>query len=160
MLEEKPNNNSTKTRNAKQKPLCNHTDDALNDAYLLSDLRKPTQINTSKDQNDQTLKKSKIKNLSPILFVKIQYSTCKKNRQAKSKLVKALVDSGASESILTLSAAKGSPISGKTETKNWSAAAGILKTSAKTKRLEFSLPELQAARKIQKSFHVVDIKQP
>jgi hypothetical protein len=48
-------------------------------------------------------------------------------------------------------------MSGETETKNWSAAAGILKTSAKTKRLEFSLPELQAARKIQKSFHVADI---
>jgi hypothetical protein len=114
-------------------------------------------MNTSKDQDGQTLKKSKIKNLSPILFVKIQYSTGKKNRQTKSKLVKALVDSGTSESILTLSAAKGLPISGKTETKNWSTAAGILKTSAKTKRLEFSLPELQAARKIQKSFHVVDI---
>jgi hypothetical protein len=148
VLEEKPNNNSAKTRNAKQKPLCNHTDDALNDAYLLSDLRKPTQIKTSKDQDGQTPKKSKIKNLSPILFVKKQCSTGKKNRQTKSKLVKALVDSGASESILTLSAAKGSPTSGKTEIKNWSAAAGILKTSAKTKRLEFSLPELQAARKI------------
>jgi hypothetical protein len=32
------------------------------------------------------------------------------------------------------------------------------KTSAKTKRLEFSLPELQLARKIEKSFHVVDMK--
>jgi hypothetical protein len=140
MLEEKPKNNSTKTRNAKQTPLYNHIDDALNDAYLLSDLRKPTQIKTSKDENGQTLKKSKIKNLSPILFVKIQYSTGKKNRQTKSKLVQALVDSGASESILTLSAAKSLPISGTTETKNWSTAAGILKTSAKTKRLEFSLP--------------------
>jgi hypothetical protein len=33
----------------------------------------------------------------------------------------------------------------------------MLNTSVKTKRLEFSLTELQANRKIQKSFHVVDI---
>jgi hypothetical protein len=33
----------------------------------------------------------------------------------------------------------------------------MLNTSVKTKRLEFSLTELQANRKIEKSFHVVDI---
>jgi hypothetical protein len=43
------------------------------------------------------------------------------------------------------------------ETKNWSTAAGMLHTNAKTKRLEFSLPELQASRTINKSFHIVDI---
>ena len=33
----------------------------------------------------------------------------------------------------------------------------MLNTSVKTKRLEFSLTELQANRKIQKSFRIVDI---
>ena len=137
--------------------LYSHIDDAINDAYLLSDLRKPSQITTQTDEDGQTQKKSRYKKLSPILFVKIQHSTGKKNRQSKNKLVKALVDTGASESIISLKAAKGLPLSNRTETKNWSTAAGLLKTSSKTKRLEFSLTELQASRKIEKSFHVVDI---
>jgi hypothetical protein len=57
----------------------------------------------------------------------------------KSKLVKSLVDTGASESIISLKAAKGLPLSSKTETKKWSTAAGLLNTSVKTKRLEFSV---------------------
>ena len=141
----------------KNSPVYNHIDDAINDAYLLSDLRKPSQIITKTDEDGQTQKKSKYKNLSPILFVKIQHSTGKKNRQTKHKLVKALIDTGASETIISAKAAKGLPLSNKTETKKWSTAAGMLNTSVKTKRLEFSLTELQANRKIQKSFHVVDI---
>jgi hypothetical protein len=50
------------------------------------------------------------------------------------------------------------PLNKKTETKKWSTTAGVSNTSAETKRLQFSLPELQSARKMQKSFHVPDIK--
>jgi predicted aspartyl protease len=149
--------NSKTNKKCDTKPHYKHIDEAINDAYLLSDLRKPTQIYTKTDEDGQTLKKSKHKKLSPILFVKIQHSTGKKNRQTKNKLVKALVDTGASESILTLQAAKGLPLSSKTEPKQWSTAAGVLNTNAKTKRLEFSLAELHANRKIEKSFHVVDM---
>jgi hypothetical protein len=89
----------------------------MNDACLLSDLRKPAQINRKTDGDGQTQKKSKTKNMSPILFVKVQHSTGKKNRQTKNKLVKALVDTGASKSMMTLQAAKGLPLSDKMETK-------------------------------------------
>jgi hypothetical protein len=110
------------------------------------------------DEGGQTQKKSKHKKLSPILFVKTECTTGKKNRKTKTKIVKALVDTGASVSIVTFESGKGSPLNKKTETKKWSTAAGILNTSAKTKRLQFSLPELQSARKVEKSFHVLDIE--
>ena len=60
--------------------------DAINDAYLLSDLRKPSQIITKTDEDDQAQNKSNYKKLSPILFIRIQQSTGKKNRQTKNKL--------------------------------------------------------------------------
>jgi transposase InsO family protein len=152
---------NNKTKNKKTKKCENtrydHIDDAINESYLLSDLRKPNQIKTKTDKDGLTLKKSKQKKLSPILFVKMQFSNGKKNRQTKSKFVKALVDSGASQSIINSKAAKGLPLSDKTETKEWSTAAGMLHTSAKTKRVEFSLPELHTNRTIKKSFHVLDI---
>ena len=134
-----------------------HRDEAINDAHLLSDLRKPTEINRKTDIDGKTLKKSKLKKLSPILFVRITYVTGKKNRQTKTKMVKALVDTGATESIINLKAAKHLPLSNRTETKKWSTAADVLNTNAKTKRLEFSLPELHTNRTIKKSFHVVNI---
>jgi hypothetical protein len=138
-------------------PHYNHIDEAIDDALLLSDLRKPAQTNTKTDEEGQTLKKSKLNSSSPILFVKIEHKTGKKNRQTNYKIVKSLVDSGASESIMTLKAAKGLPTSSKTETKKWSTAAGMLNTTAKTKRLEFRLLELNNNRNVEKSFHVVDI---
>jgi transposase InsO family protein len=154
----KQNKHNSKDKKCENKPHYKHIDDAINDAYLLSDLRKPAQMITKTDEDGQTQKKSKYKKLSPILFVKIEYTTGKKNRKTKTKIVKALVDTGASASIVTFKSAKGLPLNKKTETKKWSTAAGVLNTSAKTKRLQFSLPELQSARKIEKSFHVLDIE--
>jgi hypothetical protein len=115
-------------------PHYKHIDEAINDALLLmSDLRKPAQTNTKTDKDGQTLKKSKLKNLSPILFIKMQCKTGKKNGQSKHKIVNSLVNSGASESIIALKAAKGLPPRSKTETKKWSSAAGMLNTTAKSK---------------------------
>jgi hypothetical protein len=128
----KQKKNTSKTRNVKNSPVYSRIDDAINDAYLLSDLRKPSQIITKTDEDGQAQKKSRYKKLSPILFVKIQHSAGKKNKQTKNTLVKALVDTGASESIISLKAAKGLPLSSKTETKKWSTAAGLLMTSFKT----------------------------
>jgi hypothetical protein len=159
LLEKKKGNeHNSKDKKCENKPHYEHTDDAINDAYLLSDLRKPAQMITKTDEEGQTQKKTKYKKLSPILFVKIEYTTGKKNRKTKTKIVKALVDTGASASIVTFKSAKGLPRNKKTETKKWSTAAGVLNTSAKTKRLQFSLPELQSARKKEKSFHVLDIE--
>jgi hypothetical protein len=72
----------------------------------------------------------------------MQHAAGKKDRQKKIKLIKTLVNTGASESVMTLEKGKGLPLSSNAETKKWSTTAGVLKTSAKTKRLEFSLPEL------------------
>jgi hypothetical protein len=141
-----------------KKPHCKHTDDAINDACSLSDLRKPAQMITKTDEEDQTQKKSKCKKLSPIVLVKIECATGKKNRKTKAKIVKAPADAGASALIATFKSAKGSPLNKKTETKKWSTATGVLNTSAKTKLLQFNLLELQSARKIEKSFHVADIE--
>jgi hypothetical protein len=154
----KQNKHNGKDKKCENKPHCKHTDDAINDACLLSDLRKPAQMITKTDEDGQTQKKSKCKKLSPILFVKIECTTGKKNRKTKTKIGKALVDTGASASIVTFKSAKGLPLNKKTETKKWSTAAGVLNTSAKTKRLQFSLPELQSARKTEKSFNVPDIE--
>jgi hypothetical protein len=133
-------------------------DDTINDACLLSDRRKPAQMITKTDKDGQTQKKSKCKKLSPILFVKIEHMTGEKIRKTKTKIVKALVDTRASALIVTFKSAKGSPPNKKTETKKQSNAVRVLNTSAKTKQLQFSLPELQSARKIEKSFHVLDIE--
>ena len=134
-----------------------HLDDVINDALLLSDLRKPSNKQTKTDEHGQTIKKVKHRHLSPILFVSLQRLTGKKRNRFKTKLVKALVDTGASESIITTKAAKGLPLDNKKVTKTWSTAAGMLNTNAKTKKLQFSLPELQSNRQVLKSFHVVDI---
>ena len=97
-------NTTSKMRNVKNSPVHSHIDHAINDAYLLSDLRKISQIITKTNKGGQTQKKSKYYKLSPILFLRIQHSTGKKNRQTKNKLVKALVNTGASESIISLQA--------------------------------------------------------
>jgi transposase InsO family protein len=157
LLEKKKQNKHYSTNKKCENKDYNSIDEVINEAYLLSDLRKPNQIITKTDIDGQAQKKSKVKNLSPILFVGLQRSTGKKNRKTKTKFIKALVDTGASESIISLKAARGLPLSNKTETKKWSTAAGILQTSAKTKRIEFSLPELQSNRTIEKSFHVVGL---
>jgi hypothetical protein len=51
-------------------PHYEHMDEATDDASFLSDLREPAQTNTETDEEGQTLKKSKLNSLSPILFVK------------------------------------------------------------------------------------------
>ncbi len=64
-----------------------HLDDVINDACLLSNLRKPTDTQTKKDDQGRTLKKSKQKHLSPILFVKFKYLQGKKKNREKTKLI-------------------------------------------------------------------------
>ena len=74
-------------------------DKALHDAHLLNTLQKPSKM------VKQTKSKKKLKHVyfSPIIFVKMVIPEGKKDRKSKTRLVKALVDSGASESILAKS---------------------------------------------------------
>ena len=49
-------------------------------------------------------------NSSPIIFVKLVIPAGKKDRQSKTQLVKSLVDSGASDSILAKAKAEKLPV--------------------------------------------------
>jgi hypothetical protein len=46
-----------------------HSDGVIKEACLLSDLRKPPNTQTKQDDHGSTMKKSKQKHLSPILFI-------------------------------------------------------------------------------------------
>ena len=101
-------------------------------------------------------KKLKHKHFSPIIFVKLVIPAGKKGRQSKTCLVKALVDSGASESILSKAKAHKLPLKNTKNEQQWSTAAGILTTNTKT-ATSFSFPELHANKLINQYIHVVDL---
>ena len=71
-------------------------------------------------------KKLKHKHLSPIIFVKLVIPSGNRGRQSKTRLVKALVDSGASESILAKAKAEKLPVKKTKNERQWSTSAGIL----------------------------------
>ena len=95
------------TSNIKENKLSsNNLDTALHDAHLLNTIRKPSiMVKTTKSK-----KKLKHKHFSPIIFAKLVIPAGKKGRQSKTCLVKALVYSGASESILAKSKADNLPV--------------------------------------------------
>ena len=97
-----------------------------------------------------------MKHFSPILFVKLQIPHGKKGRSTKTRMVKALIDSGASETIIELRAAKNLALKTKSTNQKWQTAAGTLNTTKKTNKTKFSFPELHANKQIQKSMHVVE----
>jgi hypothetical protein len=88
--------------------------------------------------------------------VKLRVPHGKKGRATKTRKVKALLDSGASESITELKAAKNLPLKTKASSQKWQTAAGNLQTTKKTNRTSFSFPELHANKQIEKSLHVVE----
>ena len=92
--------------------------------------------------------------LSPIIFFKLVILAGKKDRQSKTRLVKALVDSGASESILTKYKAGKMTVKKNNQERQWSTAAGVLTTNIKTAK-KISFPELHATKLINQSLHVV-----
>ena len=77
----------------------------------------------------------------------------KKGRQSKTRLVKALVDSGASESILAKSKADKLPVKKTKKEQQWSTSAGILITNTKI-ATSFRFPELHANKLINQSLHL------
>ena len=76
-------------------------------------------------------KKLKHKHFSPIIFVKLVIPAGKKGRQSKTCLVKALVDSGDSESIIAKSKTDNLPVKKTKKERQWSIAAGVLTTNTK-----------------------------
>ena len=78
----------------------------MHDAHLLKTLWNPSKM------VNQTKSKKKLKHIhfSPIIFVKLIIPAGKKDRQSKTRLVKALVDSGASESIIAKAKVEKLPI--------------------------------------------------
>ena len=60
-------------------------------------------------KNTKAKKKLKHKHFSPIIFVKLVIPAGMKGRHSKTRLVKALVDSGASEFILAKAKAEKLP---------------------------------------------------
>ena len=88
--------NNSKSNIKEHKLSSNNLDKALHYAHLLNTLRKPYKM------VKQTKSKKKLKHVhfSPITFVKLVIAAGKMDRQSKTWLDKALVESGASESIL------------------------------------------------------------
>ena len=89
---------NSKSKVKEHKLISNSLDNALHVTYLLKYLRKPT---NRKDEKIKSHEKLKYVHLSPIVFVKLVIPADNKDRQSKTRLVKALVDSGASDSIFT-----------------------------------------------------------
>ena len=101
-------------------------------------------------------KKLKHKHFIPIIFVKLVIPTGKKGRQSKTRLVKALVHSGSSVSILAKAKADKLQVKKTKKERQWSTYAGVLTTNTKT-ATSFSFPELHANKLINKSLHVVNL---
>ena len=104
------------TSNIKEHKLSsNNLDTALHDAHLLKTLRKP-----SKMVNQTKAKKIlKHKHFSPITFVKLFIPAGKKGRQSKTRLVKSLVNSGASESIAAKAKVDKLPVKNTKKERQW-----------------------------------------
>ena len=92
----------------------------------------------------------------PIIFVKMVVPAGKKDRQSRTRLVKALVDSGSSGSILTKAKSDKLPVKNTKHEQQWSTAAGVLARNTKT-ATSFSFPELHAKKLINKSLHLVEL---
>ena len=76
-------------------------------------------------------KKLKYKHFSTIIFVKLVIPAGKKGRKSKTRLVKTLVNSGASESILAKAKAYKLPVKKTKKERQWSTDPGVLTTNTK-----------------------------
>ena len=84
--------NNSKSKIKEHKLSSKILDKVLHDAHLLNTLRKTSKMVKQTKSN----KKLKHVHFSPIIFVKLVIPAGKKDRQSKTRVVKALVDSGAS----------------------------------------------------------------
>ena len=80
----------------------------------------------------------------------------KKNRQSKTRLVKALVNSEVSDYILTKAKADKLPVSKTKHKRQWLSAASVITTNTKT-ATSFSFPDIHGNKLINQSLPVVDL---
>ena len=118
----------------------NNLDKALHDAYLLNTLLNQT---NEKDKQTKSYKIMKHVHFSPVIFVKLVIPAGTKDRNFKTRMVKSLVHSGASESIITKSKANKRPVNKTKPKRQWLTAPGFITTNTKT-ATSFSFPELHA----------------
>ena len=123
------------------------------DAHLLKALQNPTNKN---DKQTKSNKKLKHVHFSPIVFVKLVIPSGKKDIQTKNQLVKAIVDSVYSDSIIAKSKVYKLPVKKTKQEQKWSTDAGVLTTNTKT-ATSFSFSELHSNKLIHQSLHLVDI---
>ena len=88
---------------------------------------------------NKSKKKLKHTHFGPIIFVKLVIPAGKKDRQSKTSLVKALVDSGASESIIDKAKTEKLPVKKTKKKLQWSTAACVLTTNTKQQQASVSL---------------------
>ena len=100
----KPN---SKSKIKEHKISANNLDKALHDAHILNTLQNTPNKNYKQIKSNRKLKHV---HCSPIIFVKLVITASKKYRQSKIRLVKSLVDSRSSESILTKDIAEKLPV--------------------------------------------------
>ena len=93
---------------------------------------------------------------SQIIFVKLVIPSGMKDRHSNNRLVKSLVNSGSSESILTKAKSDKLPVKKTKQEGQCSTAAGVFTTNPKT-ATSFSFPELHATKLINQSLHIVDL---
>ena len=93
---------------------------------------------------------------SPIVFVKLIILASNKDIQSKTLLVKDLVNSGASESIITKAKSDKLPVKKTKHEGQWSTGAGVLTTNTKT-ATSFSFPDLHDNKLINQSIQVVNL---
>ena len=97
------------------------------------------------------------------MYISVQLSSSKwsfqqarRTDRPRTRLVKSLFDSGASESILAKAKAYKLPVKKTNQEQQWSTADAVLTTNTKTATI-FSFPELHANKLINQSLHKVDI---
>ena len=144
---------NSKSKLKEHKLSSNNLDTALQDSYLLNTLRKPT---NKKDKQSKSSKKLKHVLLIPIIFVKLIIQEGKKDRQSKTRLVKSLVNSWASNSIFTKEKSEKLPVKKTKHEQQWSTATGVLITNTKT-ATSFSFHEINANKLTNQSLHVVNL---
>lgn len=96
------------------------------------------------------VKRQKTVDLKPIVFVKLNTS---RNGKSKPLLVRALLNSGGSRSLITSEYAQRLRCKPSREKVQWSTPAGIMNTSVQCKAL-FSIPELHDNRHVTFEVHV------
>ena len=128
-------------------------DKSLHDAHPLNTLHKTT---NKKDKQTKYNKKLKHVNFSLIIFVKLVIPSGKKDRQSKTRIVKALVDSVSNESILAESKVDKISFKRNNREQQWSTSAGVLNTNTKT-TTSFSFHKLNYNKLINQSLHIIDL---